>query len=386
MLPRYVRRCASITLMMVCVASPGWAQDGRAEARAELQDAKRQEQTILGRIEEIDGEIYAQRERQGQIADEISALEAQLARNRGAAETAQAALKIESEKISERVSALYRLQRSGTNRMVFGSEDPTELRRRQAYLMALIEAEVDRLQSYRDTVQETSSIVSLVEADRIELERRNRELDESIGALQAQRERRKDLLSEIRTKSTVALATIAEMDAARQDLQQRTASDAIPAQTSSSSRRPPPESAVSSSAPPKSFRSSYGRLRWPVAGTVINRYGKYTDENGQTVDSRGIDIEANYGEPVRVVFAGQVTLADYVRGYGQTVAVKHGQYTTIYAHLNGIRVRKGQQLDEGDVVGLVGNTGLTDGDGYMLTFEIRYNSRAQNPGPWLSPE
>ena len=123
-----------------------------------------------------------------------------------------------------------------------------------------------------------------------------------------------------------------------------------------------------------------------MAGTVINRYGKYTDENGQTVDSRGIDIEANYGEPVRVVFAGQVTLADYVRGYGQTVAVKHGQYTTIYAHLNGIRVRKGQQLEEGDVVGLVGNTGLTDGDGYMLTFEIRYNSRAQNPGPWLSPE
>jgi murein DD-endopeptidase MepM/ murein hydrolase activator NlpD len=68
------------------------------------------------------------------------------------------------------------------------------------------------------------------------------------------------------------------------------------------------------------------------------------------------------------------------------VAVKHGSYTTIYAHLNGIRVRKGQKIQAGDVVGLVGNTGLTEGDGYMLTFEIRYNGHAQNPGPWLAPE
>lgn len=98
----------------------------------------------------------------------------------------------------------------------------------------------------------------------------------------------------------------------------------------------------------------------------------------------GVDLAADYGSPVRAVFEGRVQLAQYVSGYGQTVAVKHGQFTTVYGHLSGLRVQPGQQVRAGDVIGLVGNSGLTDGDGYMLTFEVRYNGSAQDPLPWLS--
>ena len=98
----------------------------------------------------------------------------------------------------------------------------------------------------------------------------------------------------------------------------------------------------------------------------------------------GVDLAADYGSPVRAVFEGRVQLAQYVSGYGQTVALKHGQFTTVYGHLSGLRVQPGQQVRAGDVIGLVGNSGLTDGDGYMLTFEGRYNGSAQDPLPWLS--
>ena len=71
--------------------------------------------------------------------------------------------------------------------------------------------------------------------------------------------------------------------------------------------------------------------------------------------------------------------------YGQTVAIQHGTYKTVYAHLAGIRVRQGQRVSQGDVIGLVGNTGLTDGQGYVLTFEVRYNGTKQDPRQWLRP-
>jgi septal ring factor EnvC (AmiA/AmiB activator) len=371
-----------LALFLIGPASKAWAQDGRAEARSDLQEAKKQERSILARIEEIDRDIMAAETSLESIQTEIGALEAQLGTNRQKAEVAGGLLEIESKKIGERIGSLYRLQRSGTNRMIFGSEDPTELRRRNAYLIALIDAEMSRLEAFQETVERTNEKLALVESDQLELQQKQSDLQVSLSSLQSQRERRKDLLSEIRSRSDLALQTISEMESSRQSLQDLTGQETLSTTSPAASESASDET----SQPPRSFRSSYGRLRWPVAGKVVHRYGKYTDSNGQTVESRGIDIAAEYGAPVRAVHEGEVTLADYVRGYGQTVAVKHGPYTTIYAHLNGIRVRKGQKLQDGDVVGLVGNTGLTEGDGYMLTFEIRYNSHAQNPGPWLAPE
>jgi murein DD-endopeptidase MepM/ murein hydrolase activator NlpD len=79
-----------------------------------------------------------------------------------------------------------------------------------------------------------------------------------------------------------------------------------------------------------------------------------------------------------------VTLAQFIPAYGHTVAISHGSYSTIYAHLNGILVSQGQQIQTGSTIGQVGNTGLTDQNNQtLLTFEIRYNKTPQNPLPWL---
>jgi murein DD-endopeptidase MepM/ murein hydrolase activator NlpD len=78
-----------------------------------------------------------------------------------------------------------------------------------------------------------------------------------------------------------------------------------------------------------------------------------------------------------------VQLTEYVPGFGHTVVVDHGSYLTVYAHLSGIRVNRGDPVVAGGVVGLVGNSGLTEGDGYMLTFQVRYNGTPQDPLLWL---
>jgi murein DD-endopeptidase MepM/ murein hydrolase activator NlpD len=76
-------------------------------------------------------------------------------------------------------------------------------------------------------------------------------------------------------------------------------------------------------------------------------------------------------------------MAGAIPGLGQTVALQHGSYTSIYAHLGGVRVGVDDVVNAGQVVGIVGNSGLTAAEGYRLTFEVRYNNSPQDPLPWL---
>ena len=124
----------------------------------------------------------------------------------------------------------------------------------------------------------------------------------------------------------------------------------------------------------------------PVEGSVLHPFGTSTDPvTGETVQSVGIDLTAPLGTPFRAVFPGTVTRSAYVRGYGQMVTVEHGSYVTIYAHANGLRVAAGQEVQAGDVLGLVGTTGLLQDATPRLHFEIRYNGTPQDPAPWLAP-
>lgn len=92
----------------------------------------------------------------------------------------------------------------------------------------------------------------------------------------------------------------------------------------------------------------------------------------------GIDLAAREGTPVlatgssRVVFAGRFPLSRNVRWwrYGNVVVLSHDRrYLTIYAHLEEISVRRGQQLARGDEVGTVGNTGWSTSP--HLHYEVR---------------
>jgi murein DD-endopeptidase MepM/ murein hydrolase activator NlpD len=92
----------------------------------------------------------------------------------------------------------------------------------------------------------------------------------------------------------------------------------------------------------------------------------------------GVDYGAPSGTPVRAVGDGLVDFAGWQNGYGNVVHVKHaGEKTTVYAHLSKLEVRKGQKVDQGQRVGLVGATGWATGP--HLHFEFRVNGVHQDP-------
>lgn len=92
----------------------------------------------------------------------------------------------------------------------------------------------------------------------------------------------------------------------------------------------------------------------------------------------GVDYGAPSGTPVRTVGDGAVEFAGWQNGYGNVVEVRHGNdRSTLYAHLSRIQVRKGQKLEQGQVIGAVGATGWATGP--HLHFEFRINGQHQDP-------
>ena len=94
----------------------------------------------------------------------------------------------------------------------------------------------------------------------------------------------------------------------------------------------------------------------------------------------GVDYAAPTGTPVRATATGRVTALGWNGGYGQAVTLKHGgAFSTLYGHLSrfhpGLRV--GSPIEQGQVIGYVGATGLATGP--HLHYELQVNGRHQNP-------
>ena len=92
----------------------------------------------------------------------------------------------------------------------------------------------------------------------------------------------------------------------------------------------------------------------------------------------GIDYAAPLGTRVRAVGDAVVEFAGLKGGYGKVVILRHhGAYSTVYAHLNRIAVRRGARVEQNDTIGFVGRTGWATGP--HLHYEFRISGKARNP-------
>lgn len=118
---------------------------------------------------------------------------------------------------------------------------------------------------------------------------------------------------------------------------------------------------------------------WPIAGKVIRGFGK---NNGGEI-SRGIDIAARKGEPIRAAAGGKVSFVGTLDKYGDFVVVRHdGDYLSVYAHTSKILVKKDQTVTRGEKIAEVGSSGT---DQPKLHFEIRQKSEPVDPVKLLPP-
>lgn len=114
------------------------------------------------------------------------------------------------------------------------------------------------------------------------------------------------------------------------------------------------------------IRSAFGMRRHPVKKRKIFH--------------KGIDIAAKRGSDVLAAASGKVIFSGWKKGYGKTVTIEHQDgLTTLYAHMDKLFIKAGQEVEEGSRIGAVGRTGLTTGA--HLHFELMADGKHINPVP-----
>lgn len=125
--------------------------------------------------------------------------------------------------------------------------------------------------------------------------------------------------------------------------------------------------------------------RWPTWGHISSSFGWRRHPITYKQDFHtGIDITGSriYGNPIYATAKGTVTFASYRASYGYLVIIDHGYgFRTYYAHQSRIRVKVGQVVKAGTVVGNVGNSG--DSTGAHLHYEVRRWGNPVNPRDYL---
>ena len=92
----------------------------------------------------------------------------------------------------------------------------------------------------------------------------------------------------------------------------------------------------------------------------------------------GVDFNCRKGTKIQATGKGKVVTAGVHAGYGNCVIIDHGYgYRSLYAHMSEINVKRGQTVDRGEVLGLVGSTGLSTGD--HLHYEVMKDGQKVDP-------
>jgi murein DD-endopeptidase MepM/ murein hydrolase activator NlpD len=118
----------------------------------------------------------------------------------------------------------------------------------------------------------------------------------------------------------------------------------------------------------------------PTTGIISSPFSnsRYHPIHQVPLPHEGVDIAAVKGTPIFAAAKGVVTKSDWENGYGQMVEIDHGYgYTTRYGHTSKLLVKPGQHVNRGDVIALVGNTGIATAA--HLHYEVRVNGKAVNP-------
>ena len=342
------------------------AEESRVEARDQLRASERAISGANRSLRELEG-------KRGAVRAELTALDARQS-------AASAEIAARRAQLGRLLTARYVAGESDTLRLLVMGDDPDRIARElhyygyisraQAALIASLQAELERLHEIETLARDKAAELEAIEAQ----QRAER------GQLLRQQAERRKVLDQVsaRLKSQRREVKTLERDEARLTrLVKRLAQVIAPRPEDGRRNERVPEAGAAEGA----FARLKGKLRLPIKGILVNRFGARRSEGGP--QWKGLFIRAPTGQEVRAVAGGRVVFAEWMRGFGNLLIVDHGSgYLTIYGNNESVLKAVGDPVRTGDVVATVGATGGNPESG--LYFEIRHQGRPFDPLKWVT--
>jgi septal ring factor EnvC (AmiA/AmiB activator) len=338
-------------------------QERKQTLERELRRLRGEEKSLLGEVEELEVLVRLRTAELRVTQLELQRNQSQLDATVKRVKELEASVEATRPQLAAHARALYKLGELSYLRLLLSVDRPSDFFRGYRFVSALARRDNERMAGFRADLQ------SLTET-RAELLRRTREatalrtqLEEARYALDAQRQRKTDLLRSIVERKETHAAYVEELERAEGQLRRLIEGFG--------------EGDVA--VPVSVFR---GQLPWPAEGKVRSGFGRHKHPRFDTYTvQNGVEIESPLDSPVRAVYEGTIVFSDHFRGYGLMVVIDHGgKHYSLYAHLAETRVEVGQKVAAGDALGTVGATSV---EGPGLYFEMRFQGRPEDPVDWL---
>ncbi|HEX2576298.1 MAG TPA: M23 family metallopeptidase [Aquihabitans sp.] len=362
---------------------------GGTSLKAEYDEIIGQEAALIARIDRARAEQVRLREALAKLEDDVKAKRLDLLVAQGELQEAEATTVREAaaRKAAEQqvVDAEERLRRQIVASYVAGGEDTSML---DAILKSSNGEDAGNALAYsRAIVGDSDTLVRQLEAARAERRRADRaakrarrkaearrdDVASAADFLAAARDRQVGLVADVDAQVEAENAALGEVQGRKalvegQIASMNTTSDGINMVLADIQRGQPNwkpgDLLITNPMPGYRIGSKFGQRRHPILGTTRLHAGG--------------DIGAPSGTPIYAPADGIVILAGDRGGYGNTTVIDHGfSVGTLYGHQSRIDVRPGQFVRRGELIGLVGSTGLSTGP--HLHFETRLKGVPTDP-------
>ncbi len=290
------------------------------------------------------------------------------------------------DRYKKRVVRFYATHTDDMLSLILTSDNMRQLFYRVKYFNAITSADKELYQKILDVIARIEKETREIQSEEQEIRRTLAELNTEADKFRRMKKDRAAKLEKIRTDRKMLVRELEAKESSRMELQQLIASMRTEREDRlrelERQRRMRAASMTRREFP--TFSSGKGQLQWPVRGTVVSRFGRHIHPILKTeTENNGIDIKAPEKTPVRSVMDGLVTTVTWLRGYGNTIIIMHGEdYYTVYSHVGGIRISENEYVEAGQIIAEVSDSGSLQG--HMLHFEIWDSRQKLNPEDWLS--
>jgi len=317
------------------------------------------------------------------LQDEISLLNDRIALNNIAIEMMESDLKVLKKDYEIALLSSFRSSKAN-NRIAYilSAKDFNQGYKRLKYLQ--------QVTKFRR--QESEIIMEL--KDEIEISKRKMEQDLSkISQLKSREEQQKYLLQQEKNKQQKIVKTLSSKESQlKKELEEKKRiAKMIEREINKLIDEERKKSATAELSPElkvlsDNFFENRGMLPWPVdQGVITSRFGLQKHPVLKYVTEKNIDIEITSSgvTPVKSVFRGEVVKVFSIRGANMAVIIKHGKYYTVYLNIIEVKVKVGDKVQTGQLLGRVFND-KDDGDKAVLKFMISEEKDYLDPELWIS--
>ena len=379
--------CAVMALTMAAAPAAAVTQADIDALKSDAKELSTQKKELKQKLSALANDKASAIQRKNLLDQQISTISAEIAnteqqiaaytqlinQTQQELEEAEAQEEKQYELFCQRVRAMEERGTASYWSVLFNASSFTDLLSTLDFINEIMEYDQGVIDDLQALQEEISAKKADLEEQKAGEEAAKAELVDRKAELSQQRKEADALVKEIESNESEYKDTLDAINAEEEDIQAKIV-------------KLSKELAAQQVAQGKPSQAALGGYIWPVSSRrITSPFGnRNTGISGASTNHKGVDIGGvGYSTEVKAAKAGTVIVAQHSSSYGNYVVVSHGSgNTTLYAHMSSIKVKVGQSVSQGTVVGITGSTGISSGP--HLHFEITENGVRVDPRKYLT--